>query len=85
MTSESAKSPRHDARAASTEAICATCESLALNPRTGRYNMRCLRCCARLIDSARPDRHQAHCLMASVERAIGRDRLREALKMIGPT
>jgi len=47
---------------------CAACLATASNPRAGRYNFACVQCCARLVASTHPSKHQAHVMLAAVAR-----------------
>lgn len=53
-------------------AECLNCSSAALNPLWGGYSMQCVRCCARLIASAFPDKRQMQVLRAAAELRSGR-------------
>lgn len=42
--------------------------SSASRPHSGAYNFRCLQCCARLVVSTHPDKHQAKVMLAAIAR-----------------
>lgn len=50
---------------------CTTCAARKHNPKSGRYNMVCVHCCARLIRSARPLKHAQEALFAAIARHEG--------------
>jgi hypothetical protein len=50
---------------------CQACQARASNPHSGRYQFKCLECCAALVRSARPDKRHAGSLLAAI--ALHRD------------
>ena len=50
---------------------CPSCTAAALNPLSGLYQLRCLACCARLVASTRPDKHQAQAMLAAISKQPG--------------
>jgi hypothetical protein len=51
--------------------ICTSCESSKQQPLSGRYNMTCIHCCARLIRSARPLKGAQQAMFAAIARHQG--------------
>jgi hypothetical protein len=49
---------------------CTSCAARKHNPKSGRYNMLCVHCCARLIRSARPLKHAQEALFAAIVQTI---------------
>ena len=48
---------------------CLPCATFAQNPKHGGYQMQCLACCARLVQSARPSKALAAGMLAAIERS----------------
>lgn len=62
---------------------CKACTTAASSPTCGLYNAHCLRCCARLVASARPLRHAQEAMLAAIARdplAPGRDEVLECVR-----
>jgi hypothetical protein len=50
---------------------CTSCEYFKKQPISGLYNMTCVKCCARLIRSARPLKAAQQAMFASIKRHQG--------------
>ena len=61
---------------------CPSCESWQQQPLSGRYNMMCVQCCARLIRSARPLKHAQQGMLAAIARHQGAPSRAEILKAV---
>lgn len=67
---------------------CNTCTLRQQNPNTGRYNMRCVNCCAHLVRSARPLKHAQEAMFACIEQRADwptKPEIIEAIKAIDRT
>lgn len=47
---------------------CRACQATQARPHCGAYNMRCVKCCARLVVSARPNRNAQEAMLACITR-----------------
>ena len=47
---------------------CAACSIVKARALCGAYNLRCVRCCARLVMSARPNRKAQEAMLACITR-----------------
>lgn len=47
---------------------CKQCNSASLNPLCGVYNFACVRCCARLVATTRPDKARAAAMLQAIAR-----------------
>ena len=47
---------------------CDCCTRVLANPLTGWFNLRCLDCCCRLIESTRPSVEQREAMFAAIAR-----------------
>jgi len=45
---------------------CPSCQAHATNPLSGRVQMTCPHCCARLVAKTRPSREQAKAMLAAI-------------------
>jgi PHP family Zn ribbon phosphoesterase len=50
---------------------CTPCQTHKTTPLTGRVNMACPTCCARLVAKTHPDRMQAKAMLAAIARHPG--------------
>lgn len=63
-------------------AACPHCARAAAVPRTGRYHLDCVGCCARLIRSARPWREAQEGMFSVIARQPGRPAKVEIIEAI---
>lgn len=66
---------------------CPVCQQLKAhpNPISGRYNLRCVHCAARLVRSARPLRGAQEAMLAAIDRTPGapaREQVLQALRAL---
>lgn len=61
---------------------CNTCTWRQQNPNSGRYNMRCVHCCAHLVKSARPLKHAQEAMFACIARHEGAPSKPEIIRTI---
>ena len=47
---------------------CDCCTRVLANPLTGWFNLRCLQCCCRLIESTRPSVEQREAMFSAIAR-----------------
>ena len=62
---------------------CEICTQANTTKHSGRYDLRCLECCARLVISAHPDKRQAAGMLAAIARfkeAPGREQILECVR-----
>lgn len=65
---------------------CAACASVQSGRLGGRYDFRCVQCCARLVISARPLKHAQWAMLAAIARTPGapsRQAVLDAVKVAG--
>lgn len=58
---------------------CPDCEKAANTKHHGGYRMQCVRCCARLVASARPSRQHQEAMFAAIARFPGAPTRQEVL------
>jgi len=70
------------ADAAGAALACPWCEQHRLGRLTGRYDLGCVRCCARLVRSCRPWREAQEAMLAVIARQPGRPEKADVLAAI---